>query len=296
MIKRISVPNAVLLAVAANLLISGCMATDRQRVYDIPANSGYVSMGSSFAAGPGIEAAVEDSPRRCGRSTNNYAHQVARTLNLSLTDVSCSGAKSEHILEDWRELPAQIEAVNSTSRLVTVITGGNDLGYIGGLMATACENRNNRSDDPEKKRCLSPFPLPTEDDYLATENRMNEVARKVREKAPDAVLVFINHAKVLPDEGICEAASISVERAKESLVIAARLGEITERVAKANGALMLKASELTKNHHACADIPWMRAYPNAAWTLSEMPFHPTRSAMDAIANALVRTLKEGTSE
>jgi hypothetical protein len=53
----------------------------------IPAGSGHVAMGSSFAAGPGLPSRVPGSPRRAGRSTGNYAHLVARELGLDLHDV-----------------------------------------------------------------------------------------------------------------------------------------------------------------------------------------------------------------
>jgi hypothetical protein len=45
----------------------------------IPAGSGYVAMGSSFAAGPGISPRAAASPRRAGRSSGNYAHLVTIT-------------------------------------------------------------------------------------------------------------------------------------------------------------------------------------------------------------------------
>src|ERR1700712_5265347 len=57
----------------------------------------YVAMGSSYAAGPGIDP-VEQPRTRCGRSTRNYAHQLAGRRSLTLVDVSCGGATTAHVL------------------------------------------------------------------------------------------------------------------------------------------------------------------------------------------------------
>jgi phospholipase/carboxylesterase len=49
---------------------------------------------------------------------------------LDLTDASCSGATTQHLLAPWNELPAQLDALRPDTRLVTV-------GFSqGGLMAT----------------------------------------------------------------------------------------------------------------------------------------------------------------
>src|SRR5438445_3085706 len=71
----------------------------------------YVAMRSSFAAGPGITRPADDPPDRCGRSADNYAHQLARKRGLALTDVSCGGATTASILAPWNGHSAQIEAV-----------------------------------------------------------------------------------------------------------------------------------------------------------------------------------------
>src|SRR5690606_10476488 len=98
----------------------------------------YVALGSSYAAGAGIGPLQAGSPDRCQRTTNNYASLLAKRLGLQLTDVSCGGAKTEHLLGPWNELPAQLDAVTGTTRLVTVTVGGNDIDYMGVLFGGSC--------------------------------------------------------------------------------------------------------------------------------------------------------------
>ncbi len=92
-----------------------------------------VALGSSFAAGPGIEPVVD---RAAGRSGRNYAHLVATRLGASLVDATVSGATTETVLRarqrvGLRTFPPQIELVTADADLVTVTAGGNDLGYLG---------------------------------------------------------------------------------------------------------------------------------------------------------------------
>ena len=47
------------------------------------------SLGSSFAAGPGIEPAADRAARRSAR---NYPHLLAARLGAELTDLTVSGA------------------------------------------------------------------------------------------------------------------------------------------------------------------------------------------------------------
>src|ERR1700712_2315990 len=70
----------------------------------------YVAMGSSFAAGPGVDP-VEQPPPTCGRSTRNYAHHFAGRRSLMLVDVSCGGATTAHVLGPWQDIPPQIDSI-----------------------------------------------------------------------------------------------------------------------------------------------------------------------------------------
>ena len=52
----------------------------------------YTALGDSYAAGPLIPN-QSLNPLGCLRSDHNYAHLTAAAKGLTLTDVSCSGAK-----------------------------------------------------------------------------------------------------------------------------------------------------------------------------------------------------------
>lgn len=75
-----------------------------------------IALGSSFAAGPAIHPL---SSRQAMRSTLNYPNLLSRRLGASLTD---------------RSFPPQVQGVTSDADVVTITAGGNDIGYIGGMM------------------------------------------------------------------------------------------------------------------------------------------------------------------
>ncbi|QDS78127.1 hypothetical protein FKW77_004439 [Venturia effusa] len=72
----------------------------------------YASLGSSYAAGPGLET--------------NYPHLIAAKLSANLTDRSVSGS----LLKD---ISSQIAGIPNNADIVTITSGGNDLSYVLGL-------------------------------------------------------------------------------------------------------------------------------------------------------------------
>ncbi len=95
----------------------------------------------------------------------SYSRLLAAQLRLRLTDASCGGATTAHVLAPWNELPAQIDAVTSDTRLVTITIGGNDLNYMGVLFAASCHAGTmtgplaERMRDPATGQCR-PLPVP----------------------------------------------------------------------------------------------------------------------------------------
>lgn len=239
----------------------------------------YVSMGSSFAAGPGIAPYQDGAPARCARSTRNYANQLAAKRGLTLVDVGCSGARTAALLQPWGELPAQIDAVTADTRLVTITIGGNDIGYIGGLYGASCRMRAEANCAPESS--------PSETDYATLKAAMIGAITAIRTRAPKAQVVLVEYPAVLPAQGACAATPLTDTAADAARAKAARLLVITREAADASGATVIATSEFSRGHDACAAQPWMNGYPAPA---GAAPYHPNLAAMTAIAEALDRAL------
>jgi lysophospholipase L1-like esterase len=250
----------------------------------LQAGTPYVAMGSSYAAGAGIGPLQPGSPERCQRTTNNYPSLLASRLNLQLTDVSCGGATTQHLLSAWNELPAQLDAVTGSTRLVTVTIGGNDINYMGALFGGSC--RAGVLVRP------GPCPAPVQPDtaqYDRLEASLNAIAKTVARRAPLAKLVFVQYLTAVP-EMPCKAAAITPEDAANGRAIGRQLAAITARVAGANSALLLPADQMSRDHTACAAEPWSHGLHEGYDMRQGTPWHPAPAGHEAIAAELAKLL------
>ncbi len=113
------------------------------------ASPAYVAMGDSYASGEGLpsNATTYISPSNndgCHRSVMAYPALVAASLNVGLGQfetygsggfVACSGANSRDLLKGQNGEPAQLSALSSATRWVTVTAGGDDLHFSNVLLA-----------------------------------------------------------------------------------------------------------------------------------------------------------------
>ena len=242
-----------------------------------PLSGRYVAMGSSYAAGPGITTPADQPPTRCARSQDNYARQVARRLTLDLVDVSCSGATTANLLEPWRELPAQVAAVTSDTRLVTMTIGGNDLNFVGNLDAASCRATQGAG--------CPPVQAPAEADYAAVERALHAVVTAVRTRAPQARIVFVQYPAVLPPVGVCARTPMMEDEADRLRATAARLVTITDEVAQAEKVDVVRFSVRSAEHDACAADPWISGYVDASGQKAPVPY-PNLAGMTAVADDL----------
>ncbi len=280
------------------LLLASCAPLRPVATSALPSGARYVAMGSSFASGPGVTLLADARDPRCTRSNDNYARQVTRALQLELTDVSCGGATTKHMLEGWNELPPQIAALTPDTALVTVTIGGNDLGYIGRLFAASCSNGDNGA-DAVKAACVgmrarAGASLPATPDPAAwntAEAGLSTIAAEVRSRAPRARLIFVEYLTVVPEGPPCATVPLSPAATKLARETAARLARLTETVAKRFGAEVLPVAALSQGHDACASDPWVTGFvPSVPGTLF-VPYHPNLDGMTAVADALVAKLR-----
>ena len=95
-------------------------------------NDDYVALGDSYTSGPLIPDQT-GQPLGCLRSDRNYPRLVAAALGLSLTDVSCSGADTNDMVNAQGVTPGpnppQFNALSADTDIVTLGIGGNDIGF-----------------------------------------------------------------------------------------------------------------------------------------------------------------------
>lgn len=277
-------PLRTLGVLAALATLAGCAHAP-----SVPAGARYVAMGSSFAAGSGIDPSRANVPARCGQSERNYAALLSAKLKLSLTDVSCGGATTAHILGPWSELPPQIEAVTADTRLITITIGGNDLGYVANLFAATCVPGEGMMVQGRQIPCFN-AKLPTDEDYAQAEASLVAIGRQVAARAPNARLVFIQYVTLVP-AAPCETARIDGAAMAATREIGRRLADLTSRAASQTGALVLPMDQLSHGHTTCDAVRWSNGSGSGITPGDGTAWHPTSAGMQAIANELEKLLK-----
>lgn len=249
----------------------------------------YVALGSSFAAGFGLGPRVPGSPVHCFRSNGGYPSLLARRLGLRLVDMTCTGSTTEHILRGGQLLLGpQVDALGASTRLVTITSGGNDIGYIGDLMAgSGAMGRMGTwwhgAIRPASGRAYG----------TVTEN-LEKIVGEVRKRAPQADIVIINYPAALPPHGTCAGIGISADQAQISREVAQRLAEATRLAVTRAGVRLIDMAEYSAGHHACSAQPWVNGkLGGGAAPEHGAAFHPNAAGAAATAERIAALLQRG---
>jgi lysophospholipase L1-like esterase len=306
MSKRIPRLRAMAAAsAAAACLLASTQASWATAPPAISEGDTYVALGSSFAAG----GAPEIIDPYCGRSGNNYAHIAARELGLELTDVTCGGATINNILDTPQRVftgayqAPQLNAVGYDTDLITITAGGNDVNYIGGLSRESCLADPTAFDaiaDPYYRALIKAGTCGGVTDRAANQELLDGLDEEwtllldaVRERAPQARIVIIDYATLLPQSGQgCDQSPLSREQSKYFLDVAHQLQLITKSAAQHGGAELVEMSKYSRHHDACSSEPWV-----SGWDVSKIlgggpgPWHPNAAGVQATADLLIAHLK-----
>jgi lysophospholipase L1-like esterase len=255
-----------------------------------------VALGSSFAAGPGI-APVQD--RAAGRSACNYPHLVAQGLGAHLTDATMSGATTATILDTpqrvgVRRFPPQVAAVSTDADLVTVTAGGNDLGYLGGVVATALLGtlQRHRLTRPVAHRVQARRPLAavTAEQEQAVTDGLVRVVEAVRDRAPKARVVLVDYLPIFTDDvAISSGGPFRNSEVWHFRGVAAALSRAIRAASTQTGADLVPASAFQHSHGASTSEPWVNGLQPVRHFSSS--FHPTAAGMAVVADAVLAQLE-----
>ncbi len=252
------------------------------------ANSPYVALGSSFAAGLGLGARETGSPFICQRSVNGYPKQIARMTGLLLTDMSCSGATTHHVVRGGQVfLGPQIDAIGPATRLITLTAGGNDIAYIGDLTAMAYQRQGGITGFLIGQFWKGAKPVDNRD-FATLRSDLVSTLRKIRGRAPKAQIIVVTYPAILPETGTCSQLGIDAAQADMMRPVALRLADVTRSAAKEAGATVVDMATLSKDHDACTTQPWA----NGSAPTQGVAFHPTLAGTKATAAQIMTKLKE----
>jgi lysophospholipase L1-like esterase len=268
-----------------------------------PQGSGdqYVALGDSYTAGPLIPAQLSD-PAGCLRSDHNYPHLAASSVGtLRFRDVSCSGARTEHMTQPQKVSPGpnppQFDALDVETTVVSIGISGNDIGFTD--IALSCV-------------ALIPFGSPCQDQYVVNgvdeiSRRINETAPRVaavlqgiHERAPAATVYVVNYLPILPEVPLSPGApegcwpqmpyaynDVPYLRAKHK-----ELNAMLATQAAANGAVLVDAYSAGVGHDACRSSSQRWVEPVVP-TSPAAPLHPNAAGMQGTTNVLLAAIGAG---
>ncbi|RFA08836.1 hypothetical protein B7R54_06055 [Subtercola boreus] len=168
----------------------------------------YVAIGDSYSSGLGVGEINPDVPSDCGQSLQNFPHQLAATLGLDLTDVTCSGAQAENLTTvpqpvNGTTVPVQTAALDASTDVVTISVGGNGLKFTTVAAACAAATPNGPLVGPGLSALTSCQQIPAIAALPARIPLLGQVIgatyAAVRAAAPNAKVFVLGYPSIAPD-------------------------------------------------------------------------------------------------
>ncbi|ELR03288.1 hypothetical protein VC83_07294 [Pseudogymnoascus destructans] len=243
----------------------------------------YVALGSSVAAGPGIQPITNRFARR---SANNYPNILAKKLGAELTDLSASGATLKNILSVPQtsfyliSFEPQIKGIPADADIVTISAGGNDIGYITGIMRDTWSTTFSG-------RLLTGL-LPTAEDLSNQDvaDRFTAIIDEIRKIVPKALIVLVEYPTVFGSDKPIQDIPLDKERIRHHRTVADSLEKAYQLAAKARpGVKLVSVGERSREHAVGSKEPWVSG------NVGTFGFHPNLEGMQAVADMVYQELK-----
>ena len=263
--------------------IGGVIVVDRQHI---------VALGSSFAAGPGIAPVVDRGAMRSGR---NYPHLVAQALDARLTDATVSGATTETILRSPQRTTGgryapQIEAVDDSADIVTITAGGNDLGYLGGVLlaAVTAPLERRKLTRPISHVLRSRSHVPDQDAVESATSGLVAICDEVRKRSR-ARVILVAYLPIFDAQPTAEvAARFTADEIATFRRIATQLDDVYLEASRRSGAELVDSSSYGEGHGVGSGDPWVNDLQPVRQLGSS--FHPNAEGMRVVADRVVASL------
>jgi lysophospholipase L1-like esterase len=253
------------------------------------------ALGSSFAAGPGIDPIVDVGAMRSG---SNYAHLLAKATDARLVDLTVSGATTSNILDAPQQTmtgeiyPPQIQGVPANADLVTVTAGGNDLQFIGSMLFAAWSKA-----DPNgwitqllAENVADGIPRVDPHEVSAVAEGLARIVSAVRQTASGALIILVDYLTVITEHTPTGGDEpFTADELSELLRVQECLAEAYRMAAARAGVELLAVSDMSRDHGLGSTQPWVFGFRSDVEN-TMASFHPNRDGMQAVADMLAEIL------
>ncbi|SMD25334.1 SGNH/GDSL hydrolase family protein [Lentzea albidocapillata] len=250
----------------------------------------YVALGDSAAAGPLIPN--QDPALWCLRSSNNnYPRIAAKILGAKLTDVTCSGAKTDDFAgRQFGFVAPQYDALKPTTDLVSITIGGNDVGLV--QTALGCINLL-----PEPVGLSCKARLTAGGDQVAAAigkwaSEFGAALDEVKRRAPHAKILVTGYGTYIRPGGCYPVQPIWARDADYLQGSVDLLSATAKAEAEKRGATYVDLAAVSVGHDTCAK-PADRYLEGLIPTTIAAPLHPNAAGMAAFGATVARAARPG---
>jgi lysophospholipase L1-like esterase len=249
-----------LVRLGAALLVLAGLAAVLAAAGRAAAGGSYVALGDSYSSGVGTGSYTLDSA--CKRSIYAYPYLYTQSHpGTSLTFVACSGAKTSNLLA------TQIQAVTSTTTLVTMTIGGNDIGFADLIYQCTLTDCSGTLDSTRTN---------LETTLGAS---LDRVYTTVKSRAAfGAKIIVLGYPRVFSSAGCFGTFGISSTERTKANALADALDLVTATHAAADGVTYRSAIGAFTGHAVCSSSPWLNGLN--LFNTGES-YHPNRNGNSA---------------
>ena len=250
----------------------------------------YVALGDSAAAGPLIPN--QDPALWCLRSDRDYPRVAAELLGATLTDVTCSGATTDHFAgRQFGFVEPQYDALKPTTDLVSITIGGNDVGLV--QTALSCINLLPEPVGLSCKDRLTAGGDQTAKDIAEWAPEFGAALDEVKRRSPHAKILVTGYGTYIRPGG-CHPVQPIWARDADYLQGSVNLLSATAKAeAEKRGATYVDLAAVSVGHDTCA-APADRYLEGLIPTTIAAPLHPNAAGMKAFGT-VVATAAQGSA-
>lgn len=220
------------------------------------ATTTYAALGDSYSSGVGTGSYTLDSA--CKRSVYAYPYLwTQRHAGTALSFVACSGAKTSDLLAN------QIQAVTSSTNLVTMTIGGNDIGFASLIYQCTLSD------------CSSALDSTRANLETTLGSKLDAVFTTVKSHAAlGAKIVVLGYPRIFSGAGCFGTLGISSTEETKANQLSDALDTVIAAHAQTDGVTYTSAIVAFTGHAVCSSSPWLNGLN--LFNTGES-YHPNRS-------------------
>ncbi|AEN10913.1 MULTISPECIES: SGNH/GDSL hydrolase family protein [unclassified Streptomyces] len=207
------------------------------------AGANYVALGDSYSSGVGAGSYTSESGD-CQRSTKSYPYLwAAANAPSSFTSVACSGATTSSVSS------GQLGALSSSTTLVSVTAGGNDVGFADVMQTCVLQS---------EATCVARVNTAVSQAQNTLPARLDSLYSGIHTRSPQAHVVVLGYPRFYKLSGSCIAGLTENERSAINNASEILNGVIAKRAANAGFTFSSVVDEFT-GHELCSGDPWLHS-------------------------------------